>query len=210
MMKVMESCGTPPHETAKEEGTAMVQQQLHKIFESETAEHWNSAYWQYRELYTRCSSQMVTAHFGFYCWYLLWKWDEISVPGEIFSAFKQYPAQLGGEISRTELIGFLDRTCSGLLGEAEQAPLHYLAALVHVQRECPCFFEQDTFSDEIRMRMQRYLESRTDASAAVRALLAFQHRPEPDAVPVETRQEMVRLFPERSLMRRYFQTVFKL
>lgn len=179
----------------------MIQRHLQKVFESECNGHWHDAFWQYRELGTRCPSQKVTAHFGFFCWYLLGHWDEISDSAEIFSPVQQFPIRFGGDFSRTELMAILNATTCKLLGEVENVPVHYLGALVQMQREMPCLFERETFSDEIRDRLLRYLESRPGLPEGTRALFAAQR----GAVLTQAQRESVgKLFPEGSLMRRYF------
>ena len=179
----------------------MIQQHLQKVFESERKGRWHDAFWQYRELATRCPSQKVTAHFGFFCWYLLGHWDEVSAAGEIFSPLEQFPIRFGGDFSRTELMTILNATTGQLLGDAEHAPVHYLGALVQMQREYPCLFDRDTFSDEIRDRLLRYLESRPGLSDGHRALFSMLHGKKLSAY----QQEAVgRLFPEGSLMRSCF------
>ena len=52
------------------------------IFESEHEENWRIVFVQYTELYRQSPSIDVAMHFAFFCWYLLWQWDEISFPGE--------------------------------------------------------------------------------------------------------------------------------
>ena len=179
----------------------MIQQHLQKVFESERKGHWHDAFWHYRELATRCPSQKVTAHFGFFCWYLLGHWDEISTAEEIFSPVEQFPIRFGGDFSRTELMMILNSTTGQMLGDAEHTPVSYLGALVQMQRQYPCLFERETFSDEIRDRLLRYLESRPGLSDGQRALFAVQH----GQTLAPAQQELAgKLFPEGSLMRSYF------
>ena len=56
--------------------------ELSDIFESEHEENWRIVFIQYTELYRQSPSIDVAMHFAFFCWYLLWQWDEISFPGE--------------------------------------------------------------------------------------------------------------------------------
>lgn len=59
------------------------------IFESEHEENWRIVFVQYTELYRQSPSIDVAMHFAFFCWYLLWQWDEISFPGETLSPYEK-------------------------------------------------------------------------------------------------------------------------
>ena len=187
----------------------MVHQQLEKIFEAEAREDWYSVFLLYKELYTRSGSREVTIHFAFFCWYLLWQWDEIVFPGEDLTAQQRIAQDVRCGLSRPELMHCLDKTTRRLLTAADETPTRYLVILIHMQRIYPYFFDKETFSDEIRERLYRYLALRQKEDPGTEFLYAYQENPTLQCRTQEQKDAIRALFSENSLMHRYFCWLFR-
>ena len=186
----------------------MVHRLLTTIFDAEARNDWQAVFPLYKELYTRSSSREVTIHFAFFCWHLLWQWDEIVFPGETLSAEERMAADERCGISRSELLMYLDKTTRRMLNAADDTPTRYLVILIHMQRIYPYFFDKETFSDEIRDRLFRYLELRPPEDRGTEILFAYQKNQDQSALTPEDRQAIREMFPEQSLMHRYFCWLF--
>lgn len=113
--------------------------ELSNIFESEHEESWRTAFLQYTELYRQSLSIDVAMHFAFFCWYLLWQWDEISFPGEMLSPYEKGTVDTRNGISRTDLLFDLDVTTKQLLASPENTPVKYLIVLSLMKKFIPIF-----------------------------------------------------------------------
>ena len=127
--------------------------ELSDIFESEHEENWRIVFVQYTELYRQSPSIDVAMHFAFFCWYLLWQWDEISFPGETLSPYEKGTVDTRNGISKSKLLCDLDVTTKHLLTSPDNTPVKYLIVLCLMKKIYPYFFKEDTFSEAKRQQV---------------------------------------------------------
>lgn len=113
--------------------------ELSNIFESEHEENWRIVFAQYTELYRQSPSIDVAMHFAFFCWYLLWQWDEISFPGETLSPYEKGTVDTRNGISKSKLLFDLDVTTKHLLTSPDNTPVKYLIVLCLMKKFIPIF-----------------------------------------------------------------------
>ena len=94
-----------------------MEEQLSEIYKAENElykaekdqeQDWPKVFAQYKELYRRFPVQKVAIHFAFFCWYLLWQWDEIVFPGEKPSSHERAALDMRGGMSTSELYSSLN------------------------------------------------------------------------------------------------------
>ena len=82
---------------------------LSDIFTLESAEDWKNVFTHYESLYFTTKTNEIAIHFAFFCWYLLWQWDEICFPGEeSLSPYERPDADTRNGISKSRACGRTD------------------------------------------------------------------------------------------------------
>ncbi len=205
---VLQDAGVLHYTPEDTEGSEMLHQKLAKIFEAEERNDWYEALLLYKQLYNSSHSHEVAIHFAFYCWYMLWQWDEIIFPCEILSFQERIASDTRCGISRLELMTILDQLTKQLLKDADEIPVIFLIVLVHMQRIYPYFFCNETFSDEQSEQLLKELEERPKGNLGAEILLAYQRNSEYRCTLFEEKSAIQKLFPQNSLMEQYFCWLF--
>ena len=101
-------------------------------------EKWEDAFFQYKKLYSENKCGDLALSFAFFCWYLLWRWDEISFYGENLSTYEKISADRRNGISKKDLEEYLSDTSDYILncGKTE-----YIALIYHMKKIYPYFFK---------------------------------------------------------------------
>ena len=100
--------------------------------------NWEDAFGEYKKLYAENLSEEVAVGFAFFCWYLLWQWDEISFSGENLSPYEKINADKRNGISKKDLGNYLDETSDYILNS--KTP-EYIALIYHMKKLYPYFFK---------------------------------------------------------------------
>ena len=137
---------------------------LAEIFAWEKQEDWPEAFKGYTSLYAKEPSIETAIHFAFFCWYMLWQWDEIQLPGEALSPYERMKTEKRCGLSRPVLFRDLDRTAEYLLADGRGTPARYLAAkylavLVHMRKIYPYFFKEETFPESMACHLLDQIRS---------------------------------------------------
>lgn len=182
--------------------------ELSKIFESEQEENWRMALAQYTELYLQSPSIDVAMHFAFFCWYLLWQWDEISFPGETLSPYEKGTVDTRNGLSKSRLLNDLDATTKQLLAFPENAPVKYLIVLSLMKKIYPYFFKEDTFSEVKRQQLLAFIGQGPLDDAGTQAIWNYlQTSNTAHLLPAE-KMAVRTAFPSNSLLQSYFNWLF--
>lgn len=181
---------------------------LAKIFVSEREKHWKTAFAQYRELYRQSPSAEVAIHFAFFCWYLLWQWDEISFPGETLSCYERGSADTRGGIARSGLLFHLDLTAGQLLASPESIPAKYLLVLSLMKKIYPYFFKEETFSEDRRQQLVAFLRQKPLGDPGTQAIYDYLQTQSTAGILPAGKAAAPTLFPPDSLLRSYFTWLF--
>lgn len=177
--------------------------ELAKIFQAEQEGNWRIALAQYTELYRQNPSVDAAMHFAFFCWYLLWQWDEISFPGETLSPYERGSVDTRNGISRSELLFDLDVAAQRLLAAPEDPPVKYLIVLSLMKKIYPYFFKEDTFSEAKRQQLSAFIGQRPLGDSGTQTLWNYlQTQNTANILPAE-RIAVRTLFPSNSLIRSY-------
>ena len=92
-------------------------QLLSEISSLESKKDWKNIAVKYEALYSKAPTKEVAIHFAFFCWYLLWQWDEICFPGEeALTPSERRTSDTRNGISKSKLFSNLDLTTKNLLG----------------------------------------------------------------------------------------------
>lgn len=177
--------------------------------EEEQEQDWPKVFAQYKELYQQFPVQKAAIHFAFFCWYLLWQWDEIVFPGEQLSSYERATLDIRGGMSKSELYSSLNRMAGRLLSPVEETEDKYLAILIHMRHIYPYFFESNILSDELAGQILAYLENKQTADPITKRICLYQRNPDitQSSGKGKTDNEM---FPsDGSLITHYFQWLFR-
>ena len=195
-----------------------MEEQLSELYKAESElyeaakeqeQDWPKVFAQYKELYRRFPVQQVAIHFAFFCWYLLWQWDEIVFPGEKPSSQERATLDIRGGISQTELYSSLNRMAGRLLSPVEETEDKYLAILIHMRHIYPYFFESDLLSDELAGQILARLENKQTADPITKRICLYQRDPDITR-PSGEEQTDDEIFPsDGSLITHYFQWLFR-
>ena len=180
---------------------------LLQLLNYEANNEWCSAFSGYKELCSSVYSQEVAIHYAFFCWYLLWQWDEIIFPGETLSLSERITADIRGGISKAELNTDLNRMTQQLLLD-KKTPAKYIAVIVHMKRIYPYFFKADVLSDEKAEELLTQLEQIHCNDFVTMTICAYQRNAN---VQVKTETEMHEImdaFLPNSLISSYFKWLF--
>ena len=194
-----------------------LEEQLSEIYKAENElykakkgqdQDWLKVFAQYKELYQQFPVQKVAIHFAFFCWYLLWQWDEIVFPGEQLSFHERAALDIRGGISMSELFSSLNCMANRLLSPLNETDDKYLAILIHMRNIYPYFFESNILSDELAEQILVYLENKQTTDLVTKHICSYQRNPDITQLSSEeiTDDEM---FPsDGNLITNYFQWLF--
>lgn len=181
---------------------------LSDVFRSEQAENWKQAADQYASLYAEMPTNRVAMHYAFFCWYLLWQWDEIVFPGEAISVYDRMAADCRNGISKSGLFSQLDLTAKQLLA-ARDTPIKYLVVLAHMEKIYPYFFGKDTFSQADRKQLVEAIGKAPLDELGTRAIYQYVQTQDASHLAQEEKAAVGNLFPTNSLMQTYFTWLFR-
>lgn len=176
--------------------------------EKEQEQDWSKVFEQYKELYRQFPVQKAAIHFAFFCWYLLWQWDEIVFPGEKLSFHERATLDTRGGMSKTELFSSLNCMANKLLSSVDETEDKYLAILIHMRNIYPYFFESNILSDELAGQILVYLENKQTADPVTKRICLYQRNPD-ITQPSGEKKADDEMFPsDGSLITHYFQWLF--
>lgn len=180
---------------------------LSNIFIFEQREDWKEVSLQYTKLYQEKPTQAVAMHFAFFCWYLLWQWDEISFPGEKISPYERMTVDSRNGISKKDLLANLDATTQQLLS-SDKIPDKYLMVLVHMKMLYPYFFKDETLSEETAKKLLVSISDRSLSDLGVKVLSNYLRNQSNTAITDAEKEAVNSLFTKGSLMQKYFTWLF--
>lgn len=195
-----------------------MEEQLSEIYKAENElykaekdqeQDWPKVFAQYKELYRRFPVQKVAIHFAFFCWYLLWQWDEIVFPGEKLSSHEQATLDMRGGMSTSELYSSLNCMASKLLSSVDKNEVRYLAILIHMRHIYPYFFESNILSDESAEQILVYLENKQTTDLITKRICLYQRNPDITQSSGEEKTDDEILPSDGSLITHYFQWLFR-
>lgn len=181
---------------------------LAEIFAWEKQEDWPEAFRGYTALYGKEPSIETAIHFAFFCWYMLWQWDEIQLPGEVLSPYERMKTENRCGLSRPVLFRDLDRTAEYLLADGRGTPAKYLAVLVHMRKIYPYFFEEKTFPETMACHLLDQIRKSGDGEPGVRAICRYVQDGAVASIPAQEKAAAKELFPKESLLSQYFTWLF--
>lgn len=177
--------------------------------EKEQEQDWPKVFARYKELYRQFPVQKVAIHFAFFCWYLLWQWDEIAFPGEKLPFHERATLDTRGGLSKSELFSSLNCMASKLLSSVDETEDKYLAILIHMRHIYPYFFESNILSDEFSEQILVYLENKQTADPITKRICLYQRNPDITQSSDEEKTDNEMLPPNGSLITHYFQWLFR-
>ena len=178
--------------------------------EKEQEQDWPKVFAQYKELYRQFPVQKVAIHFAFFCWYLLWQWDEIVFPGEKLSSHEQAALDMRGGMSTSELYSSLNCMASKLLSSVDKNEDRYLAILIHMRHIYPYFFESNILSDESAEQILVYLENKQTTDLITKRICLYQRNPDMTQSSGEEKTDNEMFPSDGSLLTHYFQWLFSI
>lgn len=181
---------------------------LSEIFDSEYKNCWEKAASQYDSLYDESPSSEVAAHFAFFCWYLLWQWDEISFPGETLSPYEKFRVDTRNGISKEKLFSNLDSTTKYLLNMKDETATKYLIVLCHMKKIYPYFFDDTIFSDTEMQQLINFVKGKKLGDLGTTVLYDYLQTQNAGHITSEEKVAVNNLFPRHSLMQSYFNWLF--
>ena len=182
--------------------------ELSNIFESGHEENWRIVFAQYTELYRQSPSIDVAMHFAFFCWYLLWQWDEISFPGETLSPYEKGTVDTRNGISKSKLLFDLDVTTKHLLTSPDNTPVKYLIVLCLMKKIYPYFFKEDTFSEVKRQKVVASISQKPLDDVGTKAIYNYLRTKNATNILPAERIAVRTIFPPNSLIQSYFTWLF--
>lgn len=186
----------------------MEELKLSDIFQLEQAEEWKQVADQYAYLYTEMPTNRVAMHYAFFCWYLLWQWDEICFPGEeTISLYERPNADTRNGISKLGLLSQLNLTTKQLLTSGD-IPVKYLVILAHMKKIYPYFFQDDTFSEADRKHLVEAIGKTSFEELGTRTIYLYVQTQDASHLAQEEKTAVHDLFPNNSLMQAYFTWLF--
>ena len=181
---------------------------LAEIFAWEKQEDWSEAFRGYTALYGKEPSIETAIHFAFFCWYMLWQWDEIQLTGEVLSPYERMKTENRCGLSRPVLFRDLDRTAEYLLADGRGTPARYLAVLVHMRKIYPYFFKEETFPESMACHLLDQIRKRGDGEPGVQAICRYVQDGAFACIPSREKAAAKELFPRGSLLSQYFVWLF--
>ena len=187
-----------------------LEEQLNELYkaEKEQTQDWPKVFAQYKELYRQFPVQKVAIHFAFFCWYLLWQWDEIVSSGENPSSREKAALDMCGGMSKSELYSNLNRMASRLLSPVDETEDKYLAILIHMRNIYPYFFESSILSDELAEQILAYLENKQTVDPITKRICLYQRNPDIMLSSGEEKPDEEMFPSDGSLITHYFQWLF--
>ena len=146
--------------------------------EKEQEQDWPKVFARYKELYQQFPVQKVAIHFAFFCWYLLWQWDEIVFPGEQLSSYDRATLDIRNGMSKSELFSSLNRMARRLLSPVDETEDKYLAILIHMRNIYSYFFESNILSDAFAEQILVYLENKQTTDFITKRICLYQRNPD--------------------------------
>lgn len=182
---------------------------LQEIFALESAEDWKNTSEHYESLYSSVHTNEVAIHFAFFCWYLLWQWDEICFPGEeSMSIYERPNAETRNGISKSQLFSNLDLTTSQLLTSWKSVPPKYLVVLALMKKIYPCFFRESTFSETLEQNLLSFISHNFFNELGVRIIYNYIQTQDSEHLTANEKIAINSLFPKGSLIQSYFTWLF--
>ena len=182
---------------------------LSEIFSLESAEDWRAVSEGYESLFLSAKTKEAAIHFAFFCWYLLWQWDEICFPGEeSLSMYERPNAEIRNGISKTKLFLNLDSATEFLLDPREQTPKKYLVVLCHMKNVYPYFFRDETFPDMLLPRLLDLIAEGSFCEPGVQVIYNYIMTRDSTHLTADEKTAIDGLFPKDSLIQSYFTWLF--
>lgn len=186
----------------------MEELKLSDIFQLEQSEKWKEAAYQYAYLYAEMPTNQIAMHYAFFCWYLLWQWDEICFPGEeITPLYERINADTRNGISKSCLLSRLDLTTKQLL-TINDTPVEYLVMLTLMEKIYPYFFKKETFSEADRCQLIENIGKTSLENLGTKVIYQYvQTQASPTLIEKEKTAVSI-LFPQNSLIHTYLIWLF--
>ena len=182
--------------------------QLSDVFQAEKVKNWKQAAEQYAILYAEMPTKQVTMHYAFFCWYLLWQWDEICFPGEeSISPYERLNADTRNGISKSNLFSHLNLATKQLLSDGD-IPVTYRLILMHMEKVYPYFFQSTVFSECDREHLVKAIGKTSFEKPGNRAIYQYIQTQDVSQISKEDRCAVSELFPYDCLMKTYFKWLF--
>lgn len=182
---------------------------LSDIFTLESAEDWKNVFTHYESLYFTTKTNEIAIHFAFFCWYLLWQWDEICFPGEeSLSPYERPDADTRNGISKSKLENNLDSSTEYLLTSWESTPKKYLIVLSHMKKIYPYFFREETFPEILAQQLLDFIAKKPFDELGVKIIYNYIQTQDSTHLTTNERTAICNLFPSNSLIQSYFTWLF--
>ena len=182
---------------------------LSEIFSLESIKDWKNVSIHYESLYSSSKTKEVAIHFAFFCWYLLWQWDEICFPGEeSIPVYERPNAEIRNGISHSKLFTDLDSTAKYLLTSWENTPKKYLVVLAHMKKIYPYFFREETFPEILVQQLLDYIAQSSFDELGVQVIYNYVRTENSTHLRTEEKAAIDNLFPKDSLIQSYFLWLF--
>lgn len=183
---------------------------LTEIFTLESMEDWRSVSIKYASLYAKIKTNEIAIHYAFFCWYLLWQWDEICFPGEeSLPVYERPNAEIRNGISKTELFSHLDEVTKHLLTTWEYLSQTYFVVLLLMHKIYPYFFKKETFSRELEQQMLDFAEKMSFDDIGARIIYHYIRTKDSTQITPYEKMAVNHIFPQNSLIQSYFTWLFE-
>lgn len=110
---------------------------LKAILDYEHNEQWLAALNCYKGIWDHNPTDDVAIRYCFFCWYLIWQWEQIDFPGEDISFEAKITVDNRMGISKAELEHTLSSIACGYYNNFQ---IEYKCILVHLKRLIPYAF----------------------------------------------------------------------
>lgn len=182
---------------------------LSEIFSLESKEDWKNVFTHYESLYSSTKTKEVSIHFAFFCWYLLWQWDEICFPGEeSISVYERPNAEVRNGISKSKLFTNLDSSAKCILDSWENTSTKYLVVLSLMKNIYPYFFREETFPEVLVQKLLDFIAKSPFNELGVQVIYNYIHTQDSTHLSTDEKIAVDNLFPKNSLIQSYFSWLF--
>jgi hypothetical protein len=152
----------------------------------------------YKGIWDHNPTDDVAIRYCFFCWYLIWQWEQIDFPGEDISFEAKITVDNRMGISKAEL----EHTLSSIAcGYSNNFQIEYKCILVHLKRLIPYAF---SFSSKSTETLLSELQKAAKGNAVAQAILRYQQdnsfkcKSDSDQISIQ------KFFPTCGLMDEYF------
>ena len=152
----------------------------------------------YKGIWDHNPTDDVAIRYCFFCWYLIWQWEQIDFPGEDISFEAKITVDNRMGISKAELEHTLSSIACGYYNNFQ---IEYKCILVHLKRLIPYAF---SFSSKSTETLLSELQKAAKGNAVAQAILRYQQdnsfkcKSDSDQISIQ------KFFPTCGLMDEYF------